>query len=251
MSSTQFSVSSHSVTDILIVSHGYPTDPEPQEQFIRSLSQKVAAKTGLKVQGATLAKTGALYKAITEMEKPVIFPYFMSDGWFVSVNLQNRIAATGLKNWRTLKPLGLLSDLPHLSASVLKEQLLSEGMTLGRTKLIIAGHGSPTNPKPAHAVRQFAEAMRLTSLFSEVRVGFVDETPSLTDAFQVNGDAVILPFFAALAGHVLNDLPCAIDAANFKGLVLEPIGTWEQIPTLVSQSLQKLEMLTNTEQHRP
>ncbi|MCY4306596.1 MAG: hypothetical protein OXC62_17745 [Aestuariivita sp.] len=45
------------------MSHGYPTDPELQEQFIRSISRKVAGQTGLKVRGATLAKKEALHIA--------------------------------------------------------------------------------------------------------------------------------------------------------------------------------------------
>ena len=220
----------------LIVSHGSPSDPEPQERFIRRLAERVAARTGLDVRGATLAKDGALEAAVKGLNAPWVFPHFMTDGWFVSTNLQNRLKKTGLADWTTLTPLGLSEALPGLVMRRLQVALDEYDLPRGETALIIAAHGSPSNTRPAEVTRDFAQHLHASGLFSETRVGFVDEDPSIEEAATVTGPALLLPFFAARAGHVLMDLPDAVTAAAFAGPVLAPIGTWDAIPLLISEA---------------
>ena len=217
----------------LIVSHGSPSDPEPQERFIRRLAERVAARTGLDVRGATLAKAGALEAAVAGLETAWVFPHFMADGWFVSTNLQNRLKQSGLADWTTLTPLGLSEALPDLAARRLEAVLDEQGLSRGETTLVVAAHGSPSNPRPAEVTRAFAAQMQETGLFAETRTGFVDEDPSIEEAATVSGPAIVLPFFAARAGHVLMDMPEALEAARFDGPVLPPIGTWDAIPLLI------------------
>lgn len=222
----------------LIVSHGSPSDPEPQERFIRRLAERVAARTGRDVRGATLAKPGSLEAAVAGMDNPWVFPHFMADGWFVSTNLQNRLTETGLRGWTTLTPLGLSAGLPPLAARRLEREMTLQGMPLGQTILVLAAHGAPSNPRPAEVTRDFAARMQSTGLFRTVRAGFVDEDPSIEEAATVDGPALLLPFFAARAGHVVVDLPEAIAKAGFVGAVLPPIGTWDGIPLLISRACQ-------------
>lgn len=227
-----------STREMLIVSHGSPSDPEPQERFIKRLAERVGGRTGARVVGATLAKPGALDAAVVGLARPLIFPHFMADGWFVSSYLQKRLAETGLASWTTLAPLGLSGALPALANRRLAAEMGEAGLPVGRTTLVVAAHGSPSNPRPAEVTRRFAETLAASGLFGAVRVGFVDEQPSLDEAASVEGPAVLLPFFAARAGHVLTDLPEALHRAKFDGLILPPIGTWDAIPLLVSSTLQ-------------
>ena len=84
-------------------------------------------------------------------------------------------------------------------------------------------------------------ALRAAQDFKAVRTGYVDEAPSIEEAASVEGPALVLPFFAARAGHVLMDLPEGLEAAGFDGLVLPPIGTWDEIPQLIAQHLRERE----------
>ena len=224
-------------SDVLIVSHGSPSDPEPQQRFIRRLAEAVGARTGMRVRGATLASPGALDAAVADFRHPRVFPQFMTDGWFVSVNLQNRLEQAGLEGWTTMTPLGLSSALPAMAARRLGAEMAAAGLPGGETVLVIAAHGSPSDPRPAEATRRFAESAVFKELFAEVRVGYVDEEPALAAAATVDGPALVLPFFAARAGHVLTDLPEALEAAGFTGPVLPPIGTWPGIPLLICEAL--------------
>lgn len=237
MSSTRSPSPPGPATELLIISHGSPSEPEPQEEFIKALAGQVAEATGVEVRGATLAAKGALEAAVNGLKHPLVFPHFMADGWFVSTNMQNRLAKAGLTDWTTLTPLGLLADLPGLALGALRRAMQEAGLPKGQTTLIVAAHGSPSNRRPAEVTERFASALRATSEFAAVRTGYVDEEPSIEAAAKVDGPALVLPFFAARAGHVLMDLPEGLEAAGFDGLVLPPIGTWEDIPQLIAQHL--------------
>lgn len=224
-------------TEVLIVSHGSPSDPAPQEAFVRDLAWQVAHETGAEVRGATLAADGALEAAVAGLSVPVVFPHFMADGWFVSTNLQNRLSRAGLKDWTTLAPLGLLPSLVPLARRRVVAEMATAGFVPADCTLVIAAHGSPSNPRPAQATERFARALRDGSGPGALRLGFVDEEPSLADAARVRGPALVLPFFAARSGHVLMDLPEALEEAGFTGPVLPPIGIWTEIPALISAAI--------------
>ena len=223
---------------VVLVSHGSPSDPDPQERDISELARKVGARLpGCDLRGATLAAKGALDGAVAGLSNPIIFPHFMADGWFVSSQLPKRLRAAGLAQWRMAPPLGLLPNLPDLALGMCLSIMEQNRLPAGKTVLIVAAHGSPSDPRPAQATYGFAKALKRSGAFRDIRVGFVDETPSLEDAARVEGPALLLPFFAARAGHVLMDLPEAVEAARFEGPVLAPIGTWPSIPRLIAQGL--------------
>ncbi|MBT8455392.1 MAG: cobalamin biosynthesis protein CbiX [Alphaproteobacteria bacterium] len=222
---------------LVLISHGSPSDPDPQEAFIRSLADEVSRITGITVRGATLAAEGALGAAVSGLSAPVIFPHFMSDGWFVSVNLPKRLRAAGLVDWQMCAPLGLTRGLAEMAAEELRAKMAEHALPIGETTLVLAAHGSPSDPRPARATQSFADALASGGFFADVRVGYVDEAPALAEAATVKGPAIVLPFFAARAGHVLMDVPDALDEAGFEGPVLEPIGTWAGIPRLIAQSV--------------
>ncbi|MDU8941838.1 CbiX/SirB N-terminal domain-containing protein [Ovoidimarina sediminis] len=228
-------------TEVLIVAHGSPSDPEPQERFVARLAERVGARTGAMVRGATLAKPGSLEAAVAGMRAPQVFPHFMTDGWFVSTHLQTRLETAGLADWVTLTPLGMSAALPELAARRLRAEMAEAELPESRTTLVVAAHGSPKDPRPARATEAFAKALKATRLFREVRAGYVDEAPSLEEVATVEGPAIVLPFFAARAGHVLMDLPEALEAAAFEGVVLPPIGTWDNVPLLICETLARAE----------
>lgn len=206
---------------------------------MRELAARVAEVSGAEVRGATLAAEGALEAAVEGLSHPLVFPHFMADGWFVATNMQKRLAKAGLAEWTTLTPLGLLTDLSALALEHLRRAMQESGLPVGETTLIVAAHGSPSNRRPAEVTERFAAQLRAAPDFAAVRTGYVDEEPSIEDAASVEGPALVLPFFAAEAGHVLMDLPEGLEAAGFDGLVLPPIGTWEEIPRLIAAHLRE------------
>lgn len=222
----------------LIVSHGQPSDPEIGEIEIRDLAHRVQRHMpDAQVTGVTLAAPDALEAAMDQAQTPTIYPFFMADGWFTQSALPKRIAAcpNGAAA-RQLPAFGLDPNLPAFTDRWLDALLARQGWAARDTALFIAGHGSGRSPRPAQATRDFAA--RLSLPFADIRCGFVEEPPFLTDkATGLPAQSLCLPFFALKRGHVIDDIPQALDATGFSGLRLDPFGLHPDLPAFLANSL--------------
>lgn len=222
----------------IIVSHGQPSDPDPAQLDLERFAARVAtALPDWHISAATLAKEGALDAALEEAgPQPLIYPFFMTEGWFTGDNLRNRLS--NAPKARILRPFGVSPDLPDLAVDLLRDVLATRCWKASDTQLFIAGHGSGRSPNSARDTHAFAKALANRLTFAEQRVGFVEEPPYLADqATGLGAQAICLPFFAMILGHVIDDIPEALDAVGFQGVRLAPIGCAHRVPQLVADTL--------------
>ncbi|SDG67868.1 CbiX/SirB N-terminal domain-containing protein [Alloyangia pacifica] len=221
----------------LIVAHGSPSDPDPQEAALRDLAVRVAALLpGWRIGGATLAKQGSFDAAVAELGTPWVYPYFMARGYFTKKVLAERAAPQGL---RVLEPFGTEPALVQSAAHALRRELDGRGWQADGTTLLVAAHGSAVSRTSAESARDFAAALKSEMGFAEARAGYVEEPPFLADSAQGLGQAVCLPQFALNAGHMLEDVPEALAEAGFAGPVLPAFIDWPETPELIAQSLER------------
>lgn len=225
----------------LIVAHGQPSDPAPPEAEMRLLARQVAENLpGWRVRSATLAAPDALKTALHGFEKPIIFPFFMADGWFIRSLLPRRLTEAGAGSPRVLTPFGLLPATADLAATMLREAIEQEGWAAPNTVLVLAAHGSGRSPYPAEAARAMQSAIAKVLPFAESRLGFIEEAPDLAEVAANTGTrAICLPLFVARWGHVETDIPAALGTARFKGLTLPPLGADLRVPGLVARAIAK------------
>jgi sirohydrochlorin ferrochelatase len=219
------------------VSHGQPSDPDPAELTLAELTVRTAAlMPDWRLRSATLAKDGALDLAVSDVGRDaLIYPLFMTDGWFTQTTLPRRL---GNAEAHILSPLGTDAALPDLARRWLTQELRDKGWQAADTTLVIASHGSGKSSNSARDTRKFADALKALMTFADTRVGYIEESPFLGDiVFDIPDNAICLPFFAAAGGHVTDDIPEALDLADFRGLRLAPIGTHPEIPALVADAL--------------
>ncbi|MGR3462019.1 MAG: sirohydrochlorin chelatase [Roseovarius sp.] len=222
----------------LIVSHGQPSDPEPADRELARLAARVArALPGWHVGSATLALPGALDAELAMAgPAPSVYPMFMTEGWFTGENLRDRLAKA--PDARVLRPLGVSPDLPGLAADLIGDEIARAGWSPGETRLFLAAHGSGRSPNSARDTRAFAAALARHIALAEISVGFVEQPPYLADAATGMGErSLCLPFFAAAGGHVTDDIPEALDKADFSGLRLAPLGLAAAVPDLVARAI--------------
>lgn len=201
---------------------------------MRDLAHRLnALMPDTEVRGVTLAARGALDKAVQGLKNPIICPWFMSDGWFVRTHLPKRLLAAGLTQWQATPPMGLMPGIGPLMRDRLCTQLAELGWATDQTTVILAAHGSPTSTRPREATEAAARALARHVRLKAIHPCYVDEPPAIRDVAMGQRQAIVLPFFAARAGHVTGDLPDALKAACFTGPVLDPIGTWPETPALV------------------
>ncbi|KEO60101.1 hypothetical protein DT23_14515 [Thioclava indica] len=187
---------------------------------------------GWRVEGTTLAAKGCFEAAAARLGQPVVYPFFMSEGWFTGRFLAGKTSELGLEQ---LAPFGVDPALPACAAARLTDTLVSQGWASRDTALLLAAHGSARSRSSADAPRAFAEKLAQAIAFRHVTTGFVEQEPFLTDAARDLGQALCLTFFALRSGHVEGDLPEAFRAAGFSGPVLPPFIEWSEVPELIAQ----------------
>lgn len=223
----------------IIVSHGQPSNPDPAEESLSRFAAKVGqALPGWHIGTATLAKEGALDVAVERAGLgSLIYPLFMTSGWFAGVEILNRLRQ---RHAKLLPPLGLDPGLPGMTVDLLHSVLEKQGWQAKDTKLIVVAHGSGRSRNAARDTLAFASELARLIPFENMRVGFVEEPPYLTDiAFDLGAQAICLPFFAARGGHVIEDIPEALTLADFQGIRLDPIGCAPGVAPLVARTLEE------------
>ncbi|WP_050520646.1 sirohydrochlorin chelatase [Pseudorhodobacter antarcticus] len=214
----------------ILVAHGSPGDPVPQEAAMQALAVRVGMwRPGWRIRGATLAMPGALEAALAAMDAPLIYPFFMAEGWFTKVNLPRRLAAVGCGDVRQLAPFGTDPALVDLMVAAAG----------GAGPVLIAAHGSKVSATSSRTTYEMVAAM-IARGFGPVRAGFVEEAPFLEDLAREMGGGVCLPFFALRAGHVVGDVPEALEAAGFDGVLCPPIGEDIGVAQLIAAALERV-----------
>jgi sirohydrochlorin ferrochelatase len=214
----------------LIVAHGQPSDPRPLGAALEALAGKVEALLpGWQVGAATLAEPGAMADAVAGRSAGVVFPLFMTGGWFTRVQIPLRLAEAGAVGWTVLEPFGCDPALHDLCVTIARE--------VGATELILAAHGSFKSPVPSDIARHVARRIEAEAGVARVETGFIDQMPQLATLTGFGTRAVCLPFFAAEGGHVTDDIPLALTEAGFQGRILPPVGLDGRVPALIAAAI--------------
>ncbi len=220
---------------VLIVAHGSPSDPETQETALATLAAKVdAAVPGLQVASATLAAPGRFDATVEALGAPLLYPFFMADGYFVGRILGEKAKERGLT---VLPPFGHEPTLQSGIETALSEHLAQKGWLAGDTTLLVAAHGSAVSRKNAETTNALTARLQTALGFKAALSGFVEQEPVLGNMARDLGQAICLPFFALRAGHYIADVPEALADAGFSGPVLPPFIEWPHTPNLIAQSL--------------
>lgn len=225
----------------LIAAHGQPSDPDPAEADLARLTASVAAlMPGWRLGSATLAAPGALEQALAHLETPLVLPFFMAEGWFTRTALPDRLAAAGAPGLTRLPAFGTLKATADLAIRAARIAVLGREWKIPDTVLVLAAHGSGRSRAPAEAAQRIADAVRAALAFREVRLGFIEEEPSLQSVASDVGDrAICLPLFVARWGHVLTDIPAALTGAGFPGPCLAPLGARPEVPAIIAAALRE------------
>lgn len=216
--------------EALIVAHGQPGDPGPQQAAIEALAARITVP-GCTVRGATLAMPGALDVAD---DATLIYPLFMAQGWFTRSELPRRLALAGAPKARILPPFGADPGLPTLCRRLLTQAATAQGWSLDATHILLAAHGSGRSRAPAQAARDMARDLAPLT----VTCGFIEEPPFIAEAARdLPPQTICLPLFASRAEHVTDDLPQALARAGFKGIALDPVGLAPEVPAMIATSI--------------
>ncbi len=221
----------------VIVAHGQPADPGPAALALGALTAKVQALLpGWDVGSATLAEPGAVARAVAGQAGGVVFPMFMSGGWFARVQIPARLAEVGASGWTVLEPFGCDPQVHDLCVTLVREAGVREaGVREAVTKeVILAAHGSFKSRVPSDIADHVAGRIAAET-GARLATGFIDQAPQLETLTDRGG--ICLPFFAAEGGHVSDDIPTALAKAGFRGRILPPVGVDARVPGIIAAAI--------------
>jgi sirohydrochlorin ferrochelatase len=215
----------------LIVAHGQPSDPRPAGTALEALADRVQALIpGWQVYAATLAEDGAIARGVAGRAGGVVFPMFMTGGWFTRVQIPKRLAEAraqvGAGGWTVLEPFGCDPAVHDLCVTLAREA--------GAERVILAAHGSFKSPVPSDIALHVAGRIAAEAGIA-CEAGFIDQDPQLSSL--TGGAGVCLPFFAAEGGHVSDDIPEALAKAGFTGHILPPVGLDVRVPGIIAAAI--------------
>ena len=227
----------------IVVSHGQPSDPDPAEAALANIAPDLP---GWRIKTATLAKPQALESALADAgEDPVIYPMFMTDGWFVQSALPKRLQKAPAAT--ILPPLGVDPDLPEVVAEALKAELDGRGWLASETTLLVAAHGSGRSPNSARDTVQFVDRLTQVIGFKTVHTGYVEQPPHLDDVTVLcPPQSISLPFFAADGGHVQDDIHDALESSGFAGARMSPVGLLPGVKELMARAISRAAAASST-----
>ena len=219
----------------LIVAHGSPSEPREQESALADLAARAAEHMpGWQVSSATLACKGRVEEECARLGSPLIYPFFMAEGYFTRKVLAEKANGLGLT---MLAPFGVDPALEKIAETLLRDRLEGLGWRAGDTALLVAAHGSAVSKTSRISALSFAEKMMTRCHFRSVATGYVEEEPFLADAARNLGEqSICLTHFALRSGHVQVDLPEAFEAAGFEGVILPPMIEWPETPRLIADA---------------
>lgn len=225
--------------DALIIAHGAPSDPAPQEATMVLLAAAVAGRlpAGWRVRGATLAAPGAVEAVLAALDRPLILPFFMAEGYFTRTLLPRRLRAAGCGDLTRLPCFGRSPGLPALVARVALAAAAAARLAPQATTLMLAAHGSQVSRASATAARAMAARLSVLAPFERIVPAFVEEHPLIQTVATGLHPAICLPLFALRAGHVATDIPEALDRAGFRGILLPAIGENDAAAALIADAL--------------
>lgn len=225
--------------DALLIAHGAPSDPEPQQAVMAALAQatRTHLPDGWRVRGATLAAPGAIEAALVGLDHPLIYPFFMAEGYFTRTLLPRRLRSAAAVGLRQLPCFGQSPDLPALIAQTALDAATAARLAPQATTLLLAAHGSQVSRASATATRALAARLRQITRFARVETAFVEEHPLIRTAAIGLHPAICLPMFALRASHVAVDVPQALAQAGYRGVLLPAIGEHAHVPALIAAGL--------------
>ena len=224
--------------EALLVAHGQPGDFNPPEVELARLAVQVQERmTGWRIQSATMACPGTLDTAAKGLSRnAMVYPLFMTEGWFVHQALPERLAAYQLQ---FLPPFGTDPELPTLAALAIRREIALRGWTPEHTHIVVAAHGSRRSTQAADAVQQFTTALSSILPCPAIQAGFLDQDPPIARvATNLGRQALCLPFFARDGDHISKDIPDALTEAQFKGVLLPILGQQPLVPDLIARTLE-------------
>lgn len=209
----------HLVPALLLVAHG-ERGGAGTDRLVHDLVDRIR-QTGRfrSVHACFVSKSPTLTDTLIGLPAgPVlVYPLFMSDGYFVRRAIPRSIAAAssedcaGDRRVEIAPPFGLSPSLPDLIARLALETASGFGQSPRHCHVLLVAHGSKHDSASRDATLHLAGLLDRTGTFARVDQCFLEEVPFVDDRIaDLQGPAIVVGLFAGEGMHGAVDLPGAV-----------------------------------------
>ncbi|MAZ01952.1 MAG: hypothetical protein CMN56_02330 [Sneathiella sp.] len=152
--------------------------------------------------------------------KVFLFPFFMSNGYFVSSRIPELFELEVGKRIESRQqlymcdPLGTDPELAAIIVTMAREICCDHQYMPKEVQLVLAAHGSEKSPASAKAAYLQQQAVKDRDDFADVFVAFLSQAPRLDEILSACHDdgkpVIVVGLFAADGPHAAEDVPGVI-----------------------------------------
>lgn len=233
-------------TALVLAAHGERNVSDPNRSLIEH-ARAVAGRLNLDsvacgvLNGEPLLDTVLEKVAGSGAKALLIYPFFMSEGYFVETVLPERLSASASGLAATILP--PLGHDPGLAKVMMAEALAAAkgaGHAPGETRLLIVGHGSKGGRASAEATMRISRKLESLDGFASVATAFLEEPPFIVNQLaSEKGPVVVSGFFAGNGMHSTHDVPAAIEETGARAIYAGPVGASPAVRTLIAEAVEK------------
>ena len=232
-----------SLTVAILVGHGERGGARSNALLVRQA--EAAADANLHIIGGVLNGSPSFEDAVMAAlektdEQILIYPFFMSAGYFVEVVLPRKIAELGAtQRCRVLPPFGADARIVPIMDAIARSRATADGLDPVSSRLLLVGHGSRSGATAsAIATRRAAAEIARLRGFHCVDVAFLEERPLVGDVLPYCGlPTIVMGFFSGDGLHAGEDVPAAIAEWGQPAVYTGPIGASDEVPAILSSAL--------------
>ena len=226
---------------LLLAAHGErrtDADNAGMARLARSLADKgVAAEIGFGFIKGSPTVDDAIAALLSQ--DVIVYPLFLSDGYFTRVALPRLVEQAKRRDARRairiLPPLGLEPALADVIADEVAAAAHSRANLPAETSIVLLAHGSKKDQASRMATERLADRLRQRQCFCDTRTALLEEAPSLADAIEgMRGPTIVVGLFAGEGMHGADDAKRLVAELKRDDVrLIGPLGTFAGIETLI------------------
>ncbi|MCV6548196.1 MAG: hypothetical protein OIF56_13110 [Cohaesibacter sp.] len=230
---------------VLLVAHGERGGRQDNAAFLE-LAQHIDARLdGVEVQAGVMKGSPSIrngWDKLTSKDR-YIYPFFMSDGFFVSRILPQKIReAVGdpKEKLTMLPPFGISPALGPALLANLRQTLVELDRADETPPLLIAAHGASIDKQSSRRANELARFLMKSGCFSSVSCAFLDEDPHLRDVVtDLDSKSLVLPLFNGLGSHSIDDMAELQAMSPQSCHYLPPVGAEDWVVDIVARDISR------------
>jgi sirohydrochlorin cobaltochelatase len=207
---------------LLLVAHGF-IDERAQEHPATTHAHRLREKgVFADVRAGFVRGTPTVAEQVEAIQTPniVTVPVFVSDGYFVSTVVPDRVEEASSDNVAVsvTEPVGTHEAISRCGRRQIGATADSPE---DKTAIALVGHGSEHGSANKETVTAHARRIRKEESFASVNAYFVEEPPFPEELPEsvTTPNLVIVPLFIASGAHVTDDIPEAVGFSGRRGTI--------------------------------